>query len=104
VEFLMALKKGAFSLTEPQFSLAKRIWVNEPSFFVWSPPDDSGSWPEKVLVVGCEGRKVLFNAGPKEAFGVGCLSETRTISNARVYPSLSRALHAFPAHVCPSEV
>jgi hypothetical protein len=100
VEFVMALEEEAFALSEPQLSLVKRIWLDGPDYFGWVPPDESGAWPERVLVLGREGNKVLFNAGPKDAFGVGCLSHERIVGNARVYPSLARALYAFTAHRC----
>jgi hypothetical protein len=100
VELVMALEEGALAdLPQAEMATLKRISC-APRNFPWKAPDTRGAWPESVLVIGREGKKVLFHAGLPNAFGVGCVSAKEMIDNARVFPSLSRALFAFPAHHC----
>ena len=100
VELVMALEDGALAdLSKAEMAALKRISC-APRNLPWKAPDTTGAWPQSVLVIGREGEKVLFHAGLPDAFGIGCVSAKKVIDNARVFPSLSRALFAFPAHRC----
>jgi hypothetical protein len=101
VELVMALEEEGVlvDLSESQLALLKRVSCS-PRNYSWVPPDKVHVWPEKVLVIGRDGSKVLFHAGLANAFGVGCIGPDTIVGAARVYPSLSRALFAFTSHRC----
>jgi hypothetical protein len=95
VELVMALEESGSDL-DPPSSESKYLepLLCSPDRFPWRPPDDSDTWPEKVLVFAREDVRVLFHAGLPNAFGVGCLSNN-FVAGSRVYQSLSRAVFAF---------
>ena len=66
----------------------------------WLAPEPEEGWPSTVRVLGERDRTVLFAVDEYEGFGVGCAGTNGVIDDARIYPSLRRALFAVTRQLC----